>query len=135
MTIAPVGGSLRFVSPRDARTGRQRLALAILAGQQTLREWGERGDTNAELAAGAHDLMLDIAILQVVLRLNHGDWVQVVAVDNALGFLEAGRTPLFGNAVIQHLALGDQVSHTASASRRGSVRPRRPNKRLRSRRS
>ena len=57
--------------------------------------------------------MLDIAILQVVLRLNHGDWVQVVAVDNALGFLEAGRTPLFGNAVIQHLALGDQVAHRA----------------------
>lgn len=134
LTIAPVGGSLRFVSPRDARTGRQRLTLAVLAGQQTLCERGEGDDADVELAAGAHDLVLDVTVVQVVLRLNHGDRVQVVAVDDAPGFLEASRTPLFGDAVVQHLALGDQVSHTASASRRGSVRPRRPNRRLRSRR-
>ena len=49
--------------PGGARAGRQRLALAVLAGQQTLRERGERGDADAELAAGAHDLMLDVTVV------------------------------------------------------------------------
>ena len=57
--------------------------------------------------------MLDVTVVQVVLRLNHGDRVQVVAVDDALGLFKASRTPLLGNAIVQHLALGDQVAHRA----------------------
>ena len=70
---------------------------------------GKHRQVRAELAAGAHDLMLDVTIAQVILRLEHGNRVQVVAVDDALGLFKAGRTPLLGNAIVQDLALGDQV--------------------------
>ena len=49
--------------PGGARAGRRRLALAVLAGPADPARAGERGDTDAELAAGAHDLMLDVTVV------------------------------------------------------------------------
>ena len=102
---------------------RQRLALAVLAGQQALRERRERSDADAVAFAGLNDLMLDVAVHHVVLRLDDRHRMQAAFRDDALGAFEPGRAPLLGDAVVQDLALVDQVAQRLQGllHRRGRI--------------
>ena len=54
---------------------RVRLAFFVFAGKKTLCEWGEGSDADAVFPAGSDDLMLDIPVYHVILRLDDGQRV------------------------------------------------------------
>ena len=67
--------------------------------------------------------MLDVAVHHVVLRLDDRHRMQAAFRDDALGALEAGGAPFLGDAVVQDLALVDQVAQRLQGllHRRGRI--------------
>ena len=79
---------------------------ADLAGEQAVAERGVRDEPDAELTQQREDLGLDVAGPQRVLGLQGGDRLDGVGAADGVG---AG----FGQAEVQHLALGDQLGDRA----------------------
>ena len=94
--------------PRRARAIGDGLAFAVFARQKPLRKGREGGDAHAVFLADAHDLVFDVPVCHVVLRLDDGERAKTVLFDDVERFVDLHGRP-FGNAVIQHFARSDHI--------------------------
>ena len=89
---------------RGARACGQRLALAVFARQKPLRQRREGHDADAVFGADLHDLVLDVAVHHVILRLDDAQRPQVQFFDGGKRLADLYGRP-FADAVVEDLAL------------------------------
>lgn len=97
--------------PGGPRVFGERVTFTVFTGQKALGQGRKDGDSDAVLSAGVDQVVFDVSVDHVVLGLQYGDGMKVVAFDDFFCFLNPGTAPLLAHAVIEDLAHGNQIAH------------------------